>query len=343
MRINPDQLEAHLNKAKSTGLAPIYVVGGEETLVVEECADALRKTARELGYEDREVMHVETGFKWDSLLASGASMSLFSTKRIIEVRLPTGKPGDAGGKALTAYSQNLPEDTMLFVIAGKMEGSTRNSKWYKALDKAGATVTCWPVERRQLPQWITQRMRNHGLTCDRDVIDMMCDRVEGNLLAAAQEIDSLAMLHGASHLNLAMVEESVADNARFDVFGLLDNMLAGHSARALRMLDGLQAEGAQPVPILTLASREIRSVYEKSLLVAQGQPISMAIDGVWAKRKPAMEAALRRHGANYWARLLARCAKIDRVLKGAEQGLAWNEIRGLILAATYQRPARRRA
>lgn len=341
MRINPDQLSDHLNKAKNTGLAPIYVVAGEETLVVEECADALRRCARELGYEDREVMHVETGFKWDGLLASGASMSLFSTKRIIELRLPTGKPGDAGGKALIAYSQNLPEDTVLFLLAGKLEGSTRNSKWYKALDKAGATVTCWPIERRQLPQWITQRMRSRGLSCERDVVDMICDRVEGNLLAAAQEIDSLAMLHGEGHLTLAAVEASVADSARFDVFGLLDNMLGGNAARAIRMLDGLQAEGAQPVPILTLASREIRTVYEKSQQVAAGEPIGMVLDGVWAKRKPAMEAALRRHGANYWARLLSRCAKIDRVLKGAEQGVAWNELRSLVMAATYTKPARR--
>ena len=252
-QVRVDQFAAQLKG----DLAPVYFIYGDETLLVNECADAVRAAARQRGYSDRQVFSVESGFDWNSLLAASDSLSLFSERRILELRLPTGKPGKEGAGVLRAYAERPPEDTLLLVVSAKLEPAARRSKWVRALDKAGVSVPVWPVEPAQLPAWIDRRMRAHGMQPSRDALQLLAERVEGNLLAADQEIEKLYLLHGSGSLDLETVTELVADSARYDIFGLVDAALAGDAVYAQRILGGLRAEGVEPVTQVFPARTEI--------------------------------------------------------------------------------------
>lgn len=313
MKVYPEGLAANLDK----GLAPIYLVAGNELLLVEEAVDAIRQTARSAGVAEREVLHVETGFRWESLRESSGNMSLFAEQRLIELRIPTGKPGDAGAKALQAYIKQPPEDTVLVVICGSLDG--RKGKWYGALERAGVAVECWPVERSRLPQWIQQRFRQHQLNADRGAIDALAHYTEGNLLAAAQNIEQLALLYPNQTVDEVAIEKVVADNARFDAFVYSDALLSGDQQRLPRILNSLQQEGLSAVPVVAAASRECRDV---TSIASTGSPLGRT----WPKREKQLRQAASRHSPQRWQYLLLKLSRLDALAKGQASGNVWNEL-----------------
>ncbi len=330
MKLKLDQIKSHLAK----GLMPVYLVSGDEPLQVGEACDAIRARARELGYGGREVMYVETGFDWGILRAAANSLSLFSERRIIELRMPGGKPGDAGSKALIEYAERPADDAVLLVTTGKLDKAVLASKWCSALDRSGVVIQVWPVEGRQLPGWIAQRMRGKGMEPSADAVAALAERVEGNLLAAAQEIEKLFLLHGAGRIDDAAVTGAVVDSARFDVYDLVDAALAGDATRATRILAGLRSEGVDPVLVLWALVREIRGLAGMAYEVQAGASMdqAMAAHKVWDARKPLIRQGLQRHKVTRWQALLRTASRIDRVIKGAAAGNAWDELLELTLS-----------
>lgn len=332
MKLRIDQLASQLAGRTKPGeggvLAPIYIVSGDEPLQAAEAADSVRAAARAQGYTEREVLHVEPGFDWSSLLASTGSLSLFAERRLVDLRLPTGKPGDAGAKALVAYAAAPPEDVLLLITCPKLDASQQRSKWFTALERAGVVVQVWPIEPARLPAWIRQRMQAKGLEPEASAVDMLADQMEGNLLAADQEIEKLVLLNGPGPVSADAVAAMVADSARFDVFGLVDSALGGDAGRTARILYGLRAEGVEPILVLWALAREVRGLAAMSFESAGGvsPDAVMGRHHVWDKRKPLVRQALRRHSALRWQALLGRCAQVDRVVKGAATGNAWDEL-----------------
>lgn len=327
--LRTEQLAAQLQR----GLAPVYFIYGEETLLVNECADRVRAAARRQGFSERDVFHIDTRFDWNQLLAATSSLSLFSERRLLELRLPDGKPGQEGAAVLVDYARQVPEDTLLLIISGKLEPAARRSKWVQALDRVGVSVAIWPVDAAQLPAWIDRRMRAHDMHASREALQALADRVEGNLLAAAQEIEKLYLLHGAGDVDLETVTDLVTDSARYDVFKLVDSALGGDGVHAQRVLAGLHAEGVEPVLVLWALAREIRSLAAMSRDIATGTSAAqvLAAHRVWEKRKPVVGIALQRFRSPQWWSLLQRCARVDRIIKGRTAGNSWDELLQLVL------------
>jgi len=321
MKVRPDQIERHLK----SDLAAIYFICGDEPLQVMESADRIRAEARKRDYTEREVLDVDTQFDWNQLLEAGNSLSLFAEKRILELRLPTGKPGKIGSKILQEYAQRPADDAILIISSGKLEGSSKNTKWFKTLDQQGVIIQCWPINADQLPGWINQRLQSKGITADREAVQLLSDRVEGNLLAAAQEVDKLFLLYGAARLNFEQTASAVADSARFNIYDLVDSALAGDVARTSRIIGGLKSEGVEPVLMLWALSREVRMMTKISEANISADA-AMAKQRVWENRKALIRKALSRHHAARWKLFLKRCAKIDKIIKGVEQGRAWDEL-----------------
>jgi len=333
-QLRADQLSGHLKRA----LAPVYFIYGDETLLVNECADAVRAAARAEGFTEREVFTVESGFDWNALRAAGDSLSLFAERRILELRMPGGKPGTEGAQVLRDYAGRPAEDTLLLIVSGKLESAARRSKWVQALEQAGVSVPVWPVEAAQLPRWIERRMQAHGMRAGGQVLQLIADRVEGNLLAAAQEIEKLYLLHGSGELDLDTVTRLVADSARYDVFTLVDAALAGDAVHARRVLEGLRAEGVEPTLVLWALSREIRALTGMARqLQAGGLAQVLAANRVWEKRRAPISAALERIRGRQWWQLLQACARVDRVIKGRAAGSAWDELLQLTLYLAGQK------
>jgi len=324
MKIRTDQIQQHLQQ----GLQSIYFVSGDEPLQVMEATDALRHAARQLDYTEREVMDVDSHFDWNQLLDAGNSLSLFAEKRILELRMPTGKPGKAGSQVLVEYAQRPADDAVLIISSGKLETSTKNTKWFKTLDQLGVVIQCWPVAVHELPRWIEQRMHQKGLKPTAEAVSLLADRIEGNLLAAAQEIDKLYLLYGESTIGMDEVASAVADSARYNIYDLVDSALMGDVVRTSRISSGLKNEGVEPVLALWALSREIR-------LLTGFSETSLSIDAamtqarIWDSRKPLLRKALSRHHARRWRIFLKRCARIDRVIKGIEMGRPWDELLAL--------------
>lgn len=329
MRLRPEQLQAHLTKS----LAPVYLISGDEPLQLQEAADAIRTAARTQGFSERQVLHVESSFDWGVLAAEANALSLFAERKIIDLRLPSAKPGDKGSKALVEYTARPPEDNLLLITAGKLEREQQNSKWFKAIDGCGVVVQVWPLEHKALPGWIQSRLATRGLSATPEAVALLAERVEGNMLAAAQEVEKLAMLYGEGQLDVEAVRGAVADSSRYDVFELSDAALAGDATRCARILEGLHGEGDEPVLILWALVREIRTLALISAAQANGTPLDALFSEhrIWDKRKPLFRAALGRHPARRWQQLLRRAARADRVCKGMEQGSAWDELLQLSL------------
>lgn len=321
MKVRPDQLERHL----SGDLADIYFVCGDEPLQVMESVDRIRAEARKRDYTEREVMDVDAQFDWNLLLDAGNSLSLFAEKRIIELRMPGGKPGKNGSQVLQQYAQRPADDAILIVSSGKLESSAKNTKWFKTLDQQGVVIQCWPVAVDQLPGWIMQRLQTRGIHADSEAVQLLADRVEGNLLAASQEVDKLFLLFGAGKLSFEQAASAVADSARYNIYDLVDSALSGDVARTARIISGLKSEGVEPVLMLWALSREIRQL-AKIAEARVSVDAAMAQLRVWDNRKPLLRKALSRHKAPRWKLFLKRCAKIDKVIKGVEDGRAWDEL-----------------
>ena len=330
MRISPEQLSLHLKKQ----LLPIYLVTGDEPLQAMEAMDALRATAKEQGHLTRELMTVDRSFNWAQLNSSADSMSLFADKRILELRIEAAGPGRDGGQALVEYTARPAEDAVLLIQLGKMDSRSQSAKWFKAIDKIGGVIQVWPKKPAELPHWLQQRLRSRGLDLDREAVSLLATRIEGNLLAAAQEIEKLALLHGKPNtvvsLNLRDVAGSVADSARYSVYDLVDAATGGSLLRALRILRGLRQEGVAAPLVLWAVSNEIRTLRALAMKRAAGEAEQKVLASVWQNRKPIVAAALKRLPVSTWGILVQHCAQADRLIKTVHSGQEWDAIEQIV-------------
>lgn len=327
MKLRAEDLASHLSQK----LAPVYIVSGDEPLQVGEAADAIRARAREMGFSERQVFSVERGFDWGNLYAASNTLSLFAEKTLIELRFASAKPGDDGAKALREYAASPSPDNLLIISLPKLDKATQNSKWFTELEKVGVFIQIWPVDSVRLGQWVAQRMRRKGLKPTPEAAEFLADRVEGNLLAAAQEIDKLCLTH-SGEVGLEAMMEAVADSARFDVYTLVDAALSGDAVRTARILGVLRDTGVEPMIVQWALSREIRSLAE--MAAERGTNIDAVIQKhrVWKNRVPLVKQALQRIRPGQWNRLLLNAGKIDRMIKGLSSGNCWNELLKLSLA-----------
>ncbi|MHB8346456.1 MAG: DNA polymerase III subunit delta [Acidiferrobacterales bacterium] len=330
MRIDSDRLPEQLGN----GLVPVYLVCGDDPLLVDESCEEIRQAACAAGYAERIVTNVGSGFDWNELLLSSQSLSLFSRTRLLEIRIPGGKPGADGAQILSQLAERPPADTVLLVIAGKLDRQAREGGWAKTLEDAGMLVSVRPLDGQRFPAWIERRMALHGLQSEPGVVDLLAYRTEGNLLAAAQEVDKLALLYGEGIVRVADMENLLADNARFTVYGLTDTCLAGDGPSAIRVLGSLRAEGLDPILVLWALARETRTMAQMAAQIAQGRSESSVFQAnrVWASRRPLVTKALRRFRPAQWLGMLVRAARIDRINKGRAEGDAWIEIEFFVLA-----------
>ena len=325
MRLKPEQLEAALGRV----LAPIYFISGEEPLQLGEAADAIRQAARREGYLSREIFSSDAAdFAWNQLAVASASLSIFADKKIIDLRLPSGTVGVDGAKALTAYCGQLPEDTLLLISAGKLAKDAQKSRWMQALDAAGVVVQVWPLEGQELLRWLQQRLQRRGLSADQDGLRLLASRVEGNLLAAAQDIEKLYVLHGTGHLSGAAISDAVADSSRYDVFKLMDSILSAKANRVFKIVSSLRSEGVAAPIVLWALTREARALSKIKQSVAAGQSLETAFrnNQIWDKRKALVNSALARLSDNDLNSLLVLSAKADRQIKGQQAGNAWETV-----------------
>lgn len=334
--LRAEQLHQHLQRQT---LSPVYLLTGAEPLLVLEAADAVRAKAREAGFGEREVLHAEAGFDWGQLATAGASMSLFAERRIIELHLPDKGPGKDGGAALTQYIDSAGQDALLLVIAPVLAASARKNAWYRKLAAAGTALFAWPVERRQLPRWISQRAAGRGLQLAPDACELLADLTEGNLLACSQEMDRLGLLYPNQSITANDVAAAAGDQARFDIFDLPAKALDGNAPGALRALQRLREEGVDEVPILWTLTRETRLLYRIARATRAGRA-QAALDKRFmpATRKRQLARAARDADPAMLARLLLHAARADRILKGAQPGRGADELVTLTLGLAGTAP-----
>jgi DNA polymerase-3 subunit delta len=330
MKLKAPQLVRHLQQR---GLPPVCLIYGEEPLQEMECADAVRGFARGQGYSERSLLNVEGHFDWSALSAQTNALSLFASRRLVELRLNGKAPNEAGNKALQAYLERPPADTLLLILAGKQDSKAQKSGWFLQADRQGVLVQTQPVDAGQMPGWISQRLNSKGLQASGEALALLAERAEGNLLAAAQEVEKLALLYPQGRIEAQQVLEAVADSARFVVFDWIDTVLRGDPARVVRQLQALRAEGVDAVLIAGLLAREIRNLCQISTALRNGQAESQVFGQyrVWASRKEWVSRALKRHSPARWHGFLGHAARIDRMIKGAASGNAWDEIQRLAL------------
>lgn len=337
MRLRPEQLEQQL----AGELAPVYLIIGDEPLLIQEAADAVRARARSAGFSDRELFHADGNrFDWNQLLNEASSLSLFAERKLLEVRLPSGKPGKEGGQVLEVYCANINPDNLLLLISGKIDGTGLRSKWVRALDAAGILVQIWPVTSAQMPRWIGERLHRAGIRASRQAAEILADRVEGNLLAAAQEIEKLKLLAPTGEVDASTMSSVVADSARFNVFNLVDRILDGDSQAAARHLRGLREEGIDATVILWAIARDLRTLIDAEEAHRRGGSLETALRsmGVWDRRLPLVKAALRRLQGQQLRILLRQAGAVDRAIKGMRTASPWEELTSLVLSAAGSPP-----
>ncbi|MBI5330249.1 MAG: DNA polymerase III subunit delta [Betaproteobacteria bacterium] len=330
MKLRGDQLDAILAKR----LAPVWLLSGDEPLLVDEALAALRAAALKQGYDERQTSQTDQHFKWREWMAGFDSLSLFASRRLVELRLPTGKPGIEGGKTLEAWAAQPPADTLLVVLAPKPDKATQTTKWFTALERTGVWVQTAAPALEQLPGWIGARLARHGLKAERDTLAWLAARVEGNLLAAHQEIEKLALLVQPGPLSLEDVRSAVTDVARYDAADLSEAFLKGDAARYCRVLDGLQAEGEALPLILAFVGNEIRTLQRLAAGVARGErlPALMQAARVWDSRQSLVERALQRTSREKLNQAVHALSRLDRAAKGLLRADPWDELKQLGLA-----------
>ena len=328
MQLRFDALASHLTRP----LAPLYVIASDEHLLALEAADRIRSTARAQGFTEREVLQVDRSFKWGALLAANQSQSLFGERRLIELRIPTGKPGKEGGQALQNYAAALLAENVTLITLPKLDWATQKAAWVGSLQQAAVYMEIPLIERAQLPAWISARLAAQQQSADRASLEFIADRVEGNLLAAHQEILKLALLHPPGKLDAAQIHDAVLNVARFDVFKLNDAMLAGDTARLVRMVDGLQGEGEALPLVLWAMADEIRTLLKIRAGVDAGRSVTQLCTEhrVRGNKVRLIETALRRLSLPLLEKALHDAAQVDRMIKGlrakAFAGDAWDGI-----------------
>lgn len=323
MQLRGEQLTAHLDRE----LKPVYVVYGDEPLLVIEAADAIRAAARRQGFDEREVLTALSGFNWNELHQAAGNMSLFGGRKLIDLRIPTGKPGRDGSTAIQDYCARPSPDALLLVTLPGLDWSEEKALWLKALGDAGVAIKLIPPNLAELPAWLSGRLKRQNQSVDPDALRFVAERVEGNLLAAHQEILKLGLLYPAGELSLSQVQDAVLNVARYDLDGLREALLSGDAARLTRTLDGLQQEGEAPPLVLWAMTEEIRAL----AIVKAGQKENKALDQllkearVWGPRQAPFRRALQRLQTDTVNTALTDAARIDRLIKGIEIGEIWND------------------
>ncbi|KAB0586498.1 DNA polymerase III subunit delta [Comamonas kerstersii] len=353
MQLALNQLAAHLQK----GLRPLYTLHGDEPLQLQEAADAIRAAARAAGHSERSVHTVQGAhFDWSSVLAAGGSFSLFADKKLVEIRIPSGKPGKDGSAAIQQLAENAAQDdsTLTIITLPRLDAATKKGAWFGALDANGVTIQIDPIERAALPQWIAQRLARQNQRvasgeAGQRTLQFFADRVEGNLLAAHQEIQKLGLLQPEGELSFEVVEQAVLNVARYDVFKLSEAVLSGNLPRAMRMMDGLQAEGTAEVLVHWTLSEDIRNLKRAKDALASGQPLPMVLRSlrIWGNKEKLFERVVPRLTANAAVRLLHSAHVVDGIVKGLPADNwpsdSWQALRKLAvdMVTALQGPARR--
>lgn len=342
MDVTPEQLVARLDRGP---LQPAYLIAGAEPLLVLEAADAVRAAARREGIAEREVFEAGAGQRepdWDALVASFNAPSLFASRRLVEIRLPTGKPGKEGGKAIVEFCAAPSPDVVLLVTCEEWSRS-HGGDWSQAIARVGAVAVAWPVKAHELPGWIDRRLRAKGFSPDRDAVVLLAERVEGNLLAAAQEIEKLALLfrdaapatpRGGRPLTLDTLRSLIADASRYDVFRLIDAAMNGQPAQVVRILRGLRAEGEAVPALLGMIVMELQRGAALAQVQARGGNLTAAFKAqrVWDAKQPMYKRALQRHAPAAWEAMLVQAGLVDRIAKGRAPGDAWVALERLMVA-----------
>ncbi len=329
MKLNYEQLFTHLKR----GLLPAYVLTGDEPLLLQEASDAVLAAAIAAGYSERLRFSAEPGFDWGLFQQAYQNTSLFGDQQYIELHLPSAKLTEAGKEALMRYMERPSTHKILVITTGKIDAAGQKNNWYKMIEKLGAIVTIYPLQPSQLQPWIVQRLQKLGLEADMPTIQLLALRTQGNLLAAAQEIEKLSLLYVRGKLTLEQVAQASSDNARYDIFNLADAVLQGNVQLSVRMMLALKAEAQEPTLVLWALLREIRQLIQVQQSVAAGKTLAQGLveHNVWEKRKPWVSQALKRHALPALYGALQHAAQIDRVIKGAVPGNVWDQLIDLAL------------
>ena len=313
MQVYPNRFSEQLNK----GLQSFYLIFGDEPQQKLECIELIRQQAREQGFDERQSLTVDNQFQWQQLIDAFQTMSLFSSRQLIELTLPDGKAGAEGSKVLAELADKQNPDTILVIHGDKIGRDVQNTKWFKALDKAGVYVPCYPLEGRHLQQWINDRLRQHKLSADPSIVKLLADYSEGNLLAARQEIDKLPLVFGDKPLELKAVQQVIGDHSRYTAFQLADVLLAGDLQKAVKMLYRLESEGAEPVIILWALVKEWQTLSELHQLQQSGKNFKQACDSlrIWANRQSLYQQALQRLSPAHLAGMQSKLTTLDTAIK----------------------------
>jgi len=324
MPITSEELPRHL----ASGLKPLYVVYGDALLLAVEAADSIRAAARAAGYSERETFIAEQHFKWGELRNSAQSLSLFAERKVIDLRIPSGKPGTEGGQALQDYVANLSPDILTLVSLPKLDKTAQKSQWFGALERHGVMVSADDIPRNALPRWIAGRMKRQEQSADEATLEFLADRCEGNLLAAFQEIQKLALLFPAGQVSFEQVKDAVMDVARYDIYKLTEAMLNGNATRFARILDGLRAEGTATVLVLWAISEEIRKLGKVLQAMQRGSNLNTAVRDarIWGASVGLVENAARRLKFPHIERAMQQAARLDKTIKGLRNGDVWDEL-----------------
>jgi DNA polymerase-3 subunit delta len=321
MKLTPEQLKGHLQQTH----APVYLVSGDEPLLSAECCDQLRSAFRQKGFTEREVLHVEGQFKWEYLLECANALSLFAEQKLIEIRLGSHKINKAASDIIQEYVAHAPPENILLIIADKLDAAAKKSAWHKAIEKKGVFIEIWPVEINQLAGWIRHRAASKNMQLDDAATQLLCDRVEGNLLAAKQELDKLHLLYPSGILTAEQIVEAVSDNSRYDVYGLMDAIALGQSERCIKILNVLRQEGTEPPIVLWALTREIRTLYA----IRQGLDRGLLYETIcqkeriWGKRKQTLRRCADRLNISTLEELLNISQQLDKIIKGMATGSPW--------------------
>lgn len=332
MKLNANQLHT---KLQSESLPPVIWLSGDEPLMVIEAADAIRAAATAQGITERQIIEVDARFDGADLIAANQSMSLFGERELIELRCQA-KFSDKGRKALIEYIETANPDNLLLIVSDRIEAAQSKAKWFGKVQESGWWVPIWPIEYNQLPGWIAQRIKQSGLQAEADAVALLAERVDGNLLAAKQEIDKLALLADNGRISTDLILNSVSDSSRYTVFDLSAAFLRGDLARALKILGILESEGTEPPVILWLITRELRLLLELAEAQSAGQNLGAVFKRlrIFDKRQNDYQQALRRASAGHYQHCLLSCAKIDSMIKGQIKGDVWNALSEILVAVS---------
>jgi DNA polymerase-3 subunit delta len=335
MQCKPEQLLSILQKASH----PMIWLSGDDPLLMSEAAIEVRAWAREKGFSEREIFEVGNGFDWNSLTACGNDLSLFADRKLIDLRLNNAKLDEKARLALQEYLANPNPDNLLLFTSPKIEKAAQNTKWFKSLESQAVFCQLWAPTTSQFPQWLRQRLRKVGLDADNEALQLLCERVEGNLLAAVQEVEKLSILATTDQLDAATIMNMVADSSRYNVFSLTEACLSGQSDRALRILSHLEAEGEECLGLTFMLTRELRSLATMSEAIDAGHNVNAVLQQhrVWSSRLGMMTSALRRHNSRTLQKLLKIAMHVDHAVKGLNTHNPWDELQKLVLGISNPR------